>query len=141
MSQYTREQLNQLIQLGTLDEQQNGFQDQLEKAQAFRNEPGQQRRSPWGAALESIGGLVRGVRGKIDEDSARKSIADVLSKKQAGRGVFASILGQDPQGMPPPMPQSQGMPQQPPSGPGMLARNEPQIPAFLRPGYNPFTIG
>jgi hypothetical protein len=140
----TREQLNQLIQLGTLEEEQGGFQQQLERAQAFKNQPGQQRRSPWGAALESVAGLVRGVRGSIDEGSARRSIADVLSRKNAGRGEFANALfGSAPPGAmgagQPPLPAPS--PEPVPQAPDMISnRQTPFIPPY-RKGFSPFTIG
>lgn len=147
MNQFSPEQLQQLIQLGTVDEQQQGFQEQLAQAEALRQHAMQQgqHRSPLAAGIGAIGNVVGGVRGRLDSDAARKGIADALSRKTAGRTAFANMLGQpQPQPGPAPMPPP---PQPPPPSPSpmpgggippMLQRQQP--PPMLQPGYSPFTL-
>lgn len=91
-SQLTPEQLQQLLSLGTLDEQGSLLEQQLAQAQALRNPMGGQRSTGLGAGIAALGDTLRGVSGAIQEGRIRKEQEALIPKRQSGRSILADLL-------------------------------------------------
>jgi hypothetical protein len=86
------EQLQQLIQLGGLDEEGGQLQDQLTQAQALQSAPMAHHVSPLGAAFGGVAGAINSYRGAKEEKSLRARQKDIAQQKADARALFARAL-------------------------------------------------
>lgn len=86
------EQLQMLMELGVLDEQGSEAQDRLAHIQALRMRPQQQFRTPIGAALGGLGGMVREIGGQMQEKKLREDVSGLREKKLKARQAFVDLL-------------------------------------------------
>lgn len=139
LSQLSPEQLQQLMALGSLDEQGGDLDKQMEQAQAL----GQQQTSPhstWGgAALGGLAGLINQLKSGHDVTQIQGQKAALRDKKSDVRGMYAQLLRGS---APPPAP---GAPQPVIAPQGMMAAQGPQMPQQQPPpalaAQSPFGYG
>lgn len=87
------EVLEQLIGLGTLDEQQALLEQQMQQAQALRGSGmAQGHRTGVGAGLAGLGDVLNGVRGGLDAQRLQGEMGGLLEQKKKGRSVYADLL-------------------------------------------------
>ena len=88
----TPDQLQQLMQLGSLDEEGGQLQDQLAQAQALQSAPMTHHVSPFGAAFGGLAGAINSYRGAKEEKSLRARQQDISKQKQDARALYARAL-------------------------------------------------
>lgn len=104
-SQLTPEQLQQVLSLGTFDDEGSLLEQQMAQAQALRNPMGGQRSTALGAGIAALGDTLRGITGAIQEGRIRKEQEALIPKRKAGRSIYADLLrqqGRYPQLLQPP---------------------------------------
>ncbi len=119
-SQLTPEQIQQLLQLGTMDEQDQAIMEQLRAAQALQQSQSGGHRTALAAGIGGLGDAFRAFGGTMKERQARAQRSELLDKKRAGRELFAKLLF-GPQGAP------EGARSVAPAAP--LSYEEPEEPA------------
>lgn len=101
LSQYTPEQLAQLLGMGTLDERGSALQKQQEQADALAGGSSAQRYSTGaGAAIGGVGNAIASVGGGVQGLMLGKQQAQLLDKKDAGRLEYLRGLRAKPPGPP-----------------------------------------
>lgn len=96
LSQMSPEELEQLLNLGTMDERGALLQQQMAQAEALRQPSGRQYSTGLGAALGGIGDLTRQIAGTRQMDTLRQQQEALLGKKDAGRGLYVDALRRRP---------------------------------------------
>jgi hypothetical protein len=89
----TQEQLQQLMQLGSMDEQDADLQQQLAQAQALGAPTEEHHLTPAAAALGGLGNLFRGLSSHRKEGDIRRQRDDLQRKKSEARQLFAQQMG------------------------------------------------
>jgi len=93
-TQLTPEMLQQLMELGVLDEKGTLLQDQLAMAQALRAGVGKKQYSTGlGGALGAAGDILNTINAKRETDAIRQQQEQMLKEKATGRGQFAKLWG------------------------------------------------
>jgi hypothetical protein len=104
LSQLTPEQLQALLGLGSLGEEQDLMQQQMEQAQALQNatpEMSPYVSSPLAIGLNNVAGLVNKYRGFQDQQALQGRQQDILGQKTQARGDYLRALMGGQQGAPP----------------------------------------
>jgi hypothetical protein len=91
-TQLSPELMQQLMALSTLDEEGQGYDEQLAQAQALMQPVGGGHTTGLGAALGGIGDVLRSGIGAYKGSQAHKSKSELLGKKTAGRNAYANLL-------------------------------------------------
>lgn len=94
LSQFSPEELAELIGLGTLDERGALLQDQMAQAQALRQPQAGHHTTGMGAALGGLGDVVRGFAGARQTTALGAQQAELLGQKDKGREMFLRALRQ-----------------------------------------------
>jgi hypothetical protein len=89
----TPEQLQQLMQLGSMDEQDADLQQQLAQAQALGAPTEQHALTPTAAVLGGLGNIFKGLTAHRQEGDIRRKRDDLQRKKSEARQLFAQQLG------------------------------------------------
>lgn len=142
LSQIPPEQLEQMLGLGTLDEEDALLAQQMEQAQALRKGSGKQFSTPVGALLGGLGDVINSGMGAQQANQLMGQRKDLLGKKTSGRKAYVDALRSSQTALPPELlrPPAPGAPQAPmPGVPSMLRRPEEQPDVWA--GLPPFALG
>lgn len=88
----SQEEIAQLINMGTLDEQDEMLARQEAMAEQLRRPSGRQHTTALGAALGGVGDIVNNVSGGIQANRLREQRGAIGGKKDAGRQLYAKAL-------------------------------------------------
>lgn len=94
MDLLTPEQLQQLSELGLLDDQEGMVKQQLARAQSIQAQPRRQYADGISAAIGGLGSLIGDYRGRQQERGAMDQLQGIQQKRQAGRALALNLANQ-----------------------------------------------
>jgi len=92
-SQFTQEELQQLMGLGSMDERQQLVRQQLAQAQALRDPISGQHSTGMGAALGGLGDVFRGIGGQAQGSTSQGKMMDLLKQQDIARLLYSKGIG------------------------------------------------
>jgi hypothetical protein len=109
LSRLTPEQLQQMMELGSLDEQGGLLHEQMAQAEALRKPSGVQGYGAAGGLFHGLADGINNISGAIRQKQLYGEQKDLLGKKTKGRSTLVELLRSGPT-----------QPQQPNPSPGFM---------------------
>lgn len=92
VSKLSPEQLQQLMDLGALDEQGGDIDKQMQQAMALQAPAAQQHTTGAGATFGSLGNIINGMRGGLQQKDLQAQQKDILKQKTDARTLYAKLM-------------------------------------------------
>ncbi len=86
------EEIQQLMGMGSLDEQGAQLDQQMAQAQALRQPSGENYSTATGAIAGGIGDTIRAIGGALQTRKIREQQKALTGKKDAGRSLYANTI-------------------------------------------------